>query len=134
MKRFLINPISIFCFAAALASAPGFGQEKSEKALRHGTMTQEEMERLVRLSNALGTPDIPPPLWSYTVKSSRDNNTYTGMAIGRSPFARGLTTTNVPVVIIPLVLTVNGVTLDPTAVLPGSCSYPATWNGKRRFN
>lgn len=41
----------------------------------------------------------------------------------------GKLTTNIPVVIVPLIVTAAGVTLDPTVVLPGCCAYPASWNG-----
>ena len=73
-----------------------------------------------------------PPLWTYTVASSRDGRVYTGTAIGRSPFARGKAVTNVPTVIVPLVVTAGGLTFDPTAPLPASASgcYPASWAGK----
>src|SRR5205085_12298307 len=42
------------------------------------------------------------PLWSYQVTSPIDGITYTGVMVGRSPFARGARTTSVPVVIVPV--------------------------------
>jgi hypothetical protein len=115
-------------------AAPSFGQQKavdhpkSEKA-HPKPMTQEQREKLVALSNsATPAPDNPPPLWTYTEAASRDENVYNGTTIGRSPYAKGKTTTNIPAVIVPLIVTVNGVTNDPTAVLSGSCVYPETWD------
>jgi hypothetical protein len=119
--RILFRPISsVFAVAAFLVTThPAFSQ----------TMTLAEIEALV--GNA-STPTAAPPLWSYTVTSSRDGQVYSGVAIGRSPYARGKTTTNIPTVIVPLVVSVGGVTFDPTAPLPASASacYPASWTGK----
>ena len=93
-------------------------------------MTPEEMNKLVELSNSSpATSDAPPPLWTYSSPASRDGSTYSGVSIGASPYAALKTTTNIPVVIVPLIVTVAGVTLDPTAVVTDSCVRP-DWNGK----
>ena len=125
------SSVSHVVLVAAIAfAAPLFGQQRSEKALRHGAMTPEEMNRLVELSNSSpAASDAPPPLWTYSTPASRDGSTYTGISIGASPYAALKTTTNIPVVIVPLVVTVAGVTLDPTAVVTNSCVRP-DWNGK----
>jgi len=55
------------------------------------------------------------PLWNYSVTSPVDNNTYTGQMVGRSPFAHGARTTNVPAVIVPLIMNMpDGGVFDPT--------------------
>lgn len=117
--------VAAIAFAATL-----FGQQRSEIALRHGAVTPEERAKLVELSNSSpATPDAPPPLWTYSSPASRDGSTYTGISIGASPYVALKTTTSIPVVIVPLVVTVGGVTLDPTAVVTNSCVRP-DWNGK----
>src|ERR1035437_10286511 len=125
------SSVSHVVLVAAIAfAAPLFGQQRSEKALRHGAMTPEEMNKLVELSNSSpATSDAPPPLWTYSSPASRDGSTYSGVSIGASPYAALKTTTNIPVVIVPLIVTVAGVTLDLTAVVTDSCVRP-DWNGK----
>jgi hypothetical protein len=111
--------ISVVVAAILAMALPAFSQ----------TPTPAEIEALV---GNISTPVAAPPLWSYTVTSARDGRVYNGVAIGRSPYARGKTTTNVPTVIVPLVVSVGGVTFDPTAPVPASASacYPASWTGK----
>jgi len=60
----------------------------------------------------------PVPLWTYnyTASAARGGGTFTGRIVGRSPFARGKTTTTIPTQIVPLIITINGVTFDPTVV------------------
>ncbi len=63
------------------------------------------------------------PLWNYSVTSPIDGNTYSGVMVGASPYFNGARTTNVPVVIVPLIVkTPDGGTFDPTAA--DKCS---TW-------
>jgi hypothetical protein len=69
------------------------------------------------------TTATPLPLWTYSV-TGYDNGTYSGTAIGRSPYSRGKATTTIPLQVIPLIITINNgagnnVTYDPTA--PDSC-------------
>jgi len=112
-----------------VAALRAFSQMPSEQVRRGPPMTRAEIEALVA---NVGTPTSPPPLWTYTVTASRDGQVYNGVAIGRSPYARGKTTTNIPTVIVPLVVSGGGVTFDPTAQLPATASgcYPASWTGK----
>ena len=122
MKR---SPILLVVVLAALGlSAPLFAQYKSEAA-HAKTMTPEEREQLLHPDAATA---VPPPVWTYTETASRDDNEYNGTAIGRSPWAKAKTTTTIPAVIVPLIVTVNGLTNDPTAVLTGSCAYPETFD------
>jgi hypothetical protein len=112
---------------AALALAtPLAGQQKSESA-HPKPMTPEQRRKLLEHSDA-APGSVPPPIWTYTVTASRDENDYNGTAVGRSPYARGKTTTYIPTVIVPLIVTVKGLTNDPTAVLTGSCAYPETFD------
>jgi hypothetical protein len=66
------------------------------------------------------------PMWAYTVTSSRDDNVYSGVMVGRSPFDHGARTTNIPAVIIPVKLTMTdhetgAQVFDPTAT-DATCS------------
>ena len=66
------------------------------------------------------------PLWSYSIKSPLDNNTYSGTMVGRSPFFHGARTTNVPTIIVPLKIVFSGgATFDPTAT-DSTCSPSGT--------
>jgi hypothetical protein len=62
------------------------------------------------------TAVAPLPTFSYTLQASAalGGAPYSGTILGRSPLARGKTTTAIPTQIIPLVITINGVTYDPT--------------------
>ncbi|PYR33605.1 MAG: hypothetical protein DMF90_20200 [Acidobacteria bacterium] len=56
------------------------------------------------------------PTWNYTVTSSRDGNTYTGAMVGASPFTNPNSTTIIPTLIVPVIITLpDGCVLDPTA-------------------
>ena len=76
------------------------------------------------LAPAGGTTTIP--LWSYSIKSPLDNNTYSGTMVGRSPFFHGARTTNVSTIIVPLKIVFStGATFDPTAT-DTTCSPSGT--------
>ncbi len=55
------------------------------------------------------------PLWDYSIVSPVDSNTYSGQMVGRSPFFHGARTTNIPAVIVPLIMNMpDGGVFDPT--------------------
>jgi len=45
--------------------------------------------------------------FTYTVKSTRDGNTYTGAMVGQDPFGSGFSTTAIDTVIVPVILITN---------------------------
>jgi len=47
--------------------------------------------------------------FTYTVTSSRDGNTYTGMMVGQDPFGSGFAPVTVSTPIVPVIITVNSV-------------------------
>lgn len=49
------------------------------------------------------------PLFTYTVTSSRDGNTYTGTIVGESPTSHGNASTKVPSQIVPVIVVTNSV-------------------------
>ena len=71
-------------------------------------------------TRSLGAPTLAT--WSYSI-IAYDGNQYTGQIVGRSPFLRGKITTTVPVVLIPLKITIsqNGSSFigDPLGPDPG---------------
>ncbi len=74
-------------------------------------MTPED-EALVR-SQAVAAQTIP--LWSYSTVA-QDGKTYTGMMVGRSPFAHGHRITTIPTYLVPVIITMQdtGEVFDPT--------------------
>lgn len=60
-------------------------------------------------------------LWNYS-QLAYDGNTYTGMMVGRSPFAHGHRITTIPTIIVPVIITMQdtGEVFDPTAADPCS--------------
>ena len=53
------------------------------------------------------------PLWSFTTVAAQDGNTYSGVMVGRSPYFRGKIPTNIPTMVIPVVLQF----LDPSGAV-----------------
>jgi chitinase len=74
--------------------------------------TPEAVAKAVTLS----TPS-EVPLWTYSIVAY-DGNTYTGSIVGRSPYNRAKTTTNITTQIVPLVISITDgsgtVVYDPT--------------------
>lgn len=77
----------------------------------------------IRLAVASGTT---VPMWNFSLISPVDGNPYSGVIVGRSPFFHGARTTNVAVVIIPLIVNMpDGGVFDPTAADPCAQSKSA---------
>lgn len=55
------------------------------------------------------------PMWTYSLTAAKDGLAYSGTMVGRSAFARGKTTTTIPTVLVPLIVTIGSTTFDPTA-------------------
>jgi len=133
MKRTLLS--FFLCVPVASLVAPAaFGQAAQElPTLDPGQVRiindHEAKQYLAIKGVSLGTAATPVtnggeiPLFTYQVRSSRDNNVYTGVMVGQSPFNHGARTTTVPVVVVPVVLSItqNNVTyvFDPTKGDPG---------------
>jgi hypothetical protein len=75
------------------------------------------VDSLAERFNAAVSP-TPLPTFTYTL-TGYDSLTYSGSIVGRSPLNRGKTTTTIPTQIVPLVITIGGVTYDPTQ--PDAC-------------
>jgi hypothetical protein len=74
-------------------------------------MTAEERDQVI--SQAALSQTIP--LWNYSTVA-QDGLTYTGMMVGRSPFAHGHRVTTIPTYLVPVILTFqdSGEVFDPT--------------------
>jgi len=116
---------------AALSLSPAFGQEDGAIQLPPDTYPGQLSEsRIAGLIGRLPRTDASPdanstlalPTWSYTVKSSRNNATYTGKIVGANPSAS--TSVTIPVVIIAVILnfkysSTTSYIFNPTAADPG---------------
>ena len=63
------------------------------------------------------------PIFTYTIDATKDNNLYSGVMVGGSPFAGHKTTTNVPTYIIPVIVVIGATAFDPT-VADLTCMVP----------
>jgi len=71
-----------------------------------------------------------PPLFTYHVASNRDNNNYTGVIVGRDPFAGG-GSVSVPTQIVPLIIVTHtvGTTVNSKGIIttkPGRVVFDST--------
>jgi hypothetical protein len=110
------------CAAIALcASAPGlFGQEQNNGSRLTAYSWVKPAPRqsdIAAMKNLMATkPSETLPLWTFSVQSSRDNNNYTGVMVGRNPAinGRGHGSTRVPTFVVPLIIITHeiGTTVD----------------------
>ncbi|MGH7812715.1 MAG: hypothetical protein ACREQI_01755 [Candidatus Binataceae bacterium] len=106
--------VTVPAFAQESAPSVGLPWHTTVKPWREGTAAQA----LIQSSSSSTIP-----LWTYTVTSTRDGNTYQGTMVGRSPFYNGARETDIPVFIIPVKVHMpdTGHTFDPTATDPFGC-------------
>ena len=111
MKLFFRPPVLLFALTAVAAAALG---QESPLSVPPGGLPVLNDSVAVRTLHASGAvaalaPSAAPELalFSYSILSNRDKSVKTGIMVGRTPFARGLRSTAVPVVIIPLILNFN---------------------------
>ena len=94
---------SLCSFNSATTSA----QESQVKLKAYSTVKQAR--------DSMGNPILPQDsvsslaTFTYTVTSSRDGNTYTGMMVGQDPFGTNFAPVTVTTPIVPLIITVNSV-------------------------
>jgi hypothetical protein len=66
------------------------------------------------------------PLWDYSVTSPLDDQVYSGVMVGRSPFFNGARTTNIQAFVVPLIIKFSaGTVFDPTTT-DHTCSPAGT--------
>jgi hypothetical protein len=112
MKRL---SLALLCCAASASAAFAQDLPKGRFTVIPATRIAPEDSAAAQFS-AITSP-TPLPTFNYTVQASAalGGLVYSGSIVGRSPLNRGKTTTTIPTQIIPLVITINGVTYDPTA-------------------
>ncbi|MFZ0677475.1 hypothetical protein [Candidatus Binatus sp.] len=129
MKRTVLSLLVFLAAGLVTLASPALAQEAVqmpqpplEGYYTYGKLRGVSTDEAMRGAAAATTV----PMWGYTVTSSRDSNTYSGVMVGRSPFFHGARTTTIPVVIIPVKFTmtdhdVGAQVFDPTAADP-TCS------------
>ena len=114
-------------WAAVFAQDDAAQQPQLQMYFTYGKLRGVSNDEVMRGSSAATTI----PMFSYTVTSSRDGNTYSGVMVGRSPFFHGARTTDIPAVIVPVKFTMTDVSagaasvFDPTAA-DATCSPHGT--------
>ena len=130
-------PLAALLLFVAAAVPTAFGQDNGPVALTPGTLLTQLPDPSTALTNANANPTaaLNPilvvqhlPIWQYSATSNIAGDAagpYAISMVGKSPFTRGLTSTAISVVLIPLVLNFNfggatgTYTFDPTAADDG---------------
>ena len=108
MNRIVLLGYSCLTFAfCALA----FGQEQRLPNLKVSFQSRPA-------HGALTLPNTPAasaqlPTFAYTVSSSRDGNTYSGVMVGDDPFSSS-GSVSIPTELVPIILNIGGTLMDPT--------------------
>lgn len=93
-------------------------QERSDPAL-----FELQSRHFQGAMNSLPRQVIPPntiPLWSYSLTSPVDGQTYSGLMVGRDPSYHGHRATKIPTILLPVRFTFSdGTVLDPSS--PDTC-------------
>jgi hypothetical protein len=104
----------VFAFCAATPAASG-QQQPDVRRLKPNSWTKPagdiDIEKIKRDLETSGlSPDSPLPLWLFNVESSRDDNDYTGVMVGASPFSdRGNKNISVGSYVVPLIIVTNSI-------------------------
>jgi hypothetical protein len=128
------------CAAIALcASAPRLvGQEQtnvSRLTAYSWVKPAPKQSDIAAMMNLMATkPSETLPLWTFSVQSSRDNNNYTGVMVGRNPVinGKGHGSASVPTFVVPLIIITHeiGTTFDPNTgnitTVPGDTTFDPT--------
>ena len=129
MKRTVLSLLVFLAAGLVTLASPALAQEAAQIPqpplkgyYTYGKLRGVSTDEAMRGAAAATTV----PMWGYTITSSRDSNTYSGVMVGRSPFFHGARTTTIPVVIIPVKFTmtdhdVGAQVFDPTAT-DATCS------------
>ena len=117
MKRTLLS--LLFFLAAGLGTLTSTALAQDGIPLNqplHGYYTYGQLQGVTTEEAIRGAAAATTiPLGPYTVTSSRDDNTYSGVLVGRSPFFHGARTTTIPAFIVPIkIKTSDGHVFDPS--------------------
>jgi hypothetical protein len=130
MKRTVLSLLLFLAAGMVTLASPALAQDSEQmpQTPLHGYYTYGKLRGVTTEDAMRGAAAATTvPMWGYTVTSSRDDNQYSGVMVGRSPFFHGARTTNIPVVIIPVKFTMTdhaagaATVFDPTAT-DATCS------------
>jgi hypothetical protein len=105
--------LSVLTGMILLTGVQAFGQEELHTRL-HGSTAVAPIEP----ENAAATTTMP--MWTYEITASKDSRLHFGKMIGQSIVATTKTTTNIPAVLIPLIVDIGAAQFNPT--LPDTCN------------
>ena len=101
-----------------------FGQDASEPFFLNGyhSVVPLRSSAAAKVRQAIDSAAVVSqsiPMWNYSVTSPVDGNSYSGTMVGASPFFNGARTTNIPTVIVPLIIVMpDGTRFDPSVIDP----------------
>src|SRR5580693_10465355 len=119
MKRAFLLPAFVAAALIANIAAPiVYGQEAPEftphrKSVHLNRAAAEAVQKAISTGAAVANASIP--VWNYSFTAAKDGNPYTITMVGSSPFFNGSRTTNIPTVVVPIIVVLpNGSAFDPT--------------------
>ena len=121
MKRIKRKSLSLYAALTIVAGATSaqklIAQEQATQAPRLPGyfVTQPWTEGTPADAAAQALSSATIPMSTYSFVSTKDGKTYTGTLVGTSPFAATKTGSTIPVVVVPLKVTVGTTIFDPSA-------------------
>ena len=139
LKQISVVLLSGIAFVCASAPASWAQSEQSRPKLKGyyvvkpAPMDTETMQSQLATAAAKGAAGLP--LWTFNTEASRDQNDFTGVMVGTSPFTNPASTT-VPTHVIPVIIVTNtvGVSFDATTGIIGTALGITTFDPTARDN
>jgi hypothetical protein len=135
-KFLLLSVVVIVCVTLSATFAQG--QAGVQRLPARHTVKRAPSQTSPTTSTAAGTATAAAsatpglPLWTFNVESNRDDNEYTGVMVGTSPFEDGSGQTSVTTQVVPIVIRTHtiGTSLNRTtnviATTPGDTTFNPT--------
>jgi len=95
----------LFCVAVLLFASLASAQQSQLQAFTAVAPATDAAGNAISTAQAAANSDLTT--FTYTVRSSRDGNTYSGSMVGQDPFGANFTTTSINTVVIPVILITN---------------------------
>src|SRR5580700_3791686 len=130
---FAIAPASIAQEAVQAQSQQSTPKLRGYHIVKPAPMDTRTMQSQLASAAAKGAASLP--LWTFNVQASRDQNDYTGVMVGTSPFTNP-TSTTVPTHVIPVIIVTNtvGVSFNSTTGIIGTAPGITTFDPTARDN
>jgi hypothetical protein len=110
----LIRPLSrrlvvivLFCVSVLSFASVSSGQQMKLKGYFASAPATDAAGNTLSMAQAAANSDLAT--FTYTVLSSRDGNSYSGVMVGESPFGTSFSTTTINTLVIPVILTTNSI-------------------------